>query len=79
MRYVPQLKNKSSLGIDANGPGICDVAADLFGQPGLKLNNDLKVEVKYKSSFIFGQPGLRLIVVQQLKLLPQAAILQIPM
>jgi hypothetical protein len=55
------------------------VAADLFGQPVPQLNNDLKVEVKYKSSFIFGQPELLLIVVQQPMLLPEAAILQIPM
>ena len=32
-----------------NGQGICDVAADLFGQPVPQLNNDLQVEVNYKS------------------------------
>ena len=32
-----------------NGPGICDVAADLFGQPVPQLNNDLKLKLSTKA------------------------------
>jgi hypothetical protein len=42
-----------------NGQGICDVAADLFVSPVPQLINDLKAEVKNKSSAMFVLPEPR--------------------